>query len=49
MSTTFLWLRQDLRLTNNPALEAARHFERIVPAYIHDPTQADHWPSGAAS
>ena len=49
MSTTILWLRQDLRLTDNPALEAARHSERLVPVYIHDPTQDDYWPSGAAS
>ena len=49
MSTTILWLRQDLRLTDNPALAAATHSERLIPVYIHDPAQHGHWPTGAAS
>ena len=49
MSTTILWLRQDLRLTDNPALEAACHSKRLVPVYIHDPALNDRWPPGAAS
>lgn len=49
MSTTILWLRQDLRLTDNPALEAARRSERLVPVYIHDPQLNGPWPPGAAS
>jgi deoxyribodipyrimidine photo-lyase len=49
MSTTLLWLRQDLRLTDNPALEAARHSERLVPVYIHDPALHGAWLPGAAS
>ena len=49
MSTTILLLRQDLRLTDNPALEAARHAERLVPVYIHDPALNGRWTPGAAS
>ena len=49
MSTTILWLRQDLRLTDNPALEVARHSARLVPVYIHDPALNGRWPPGAAS
>jgi deoxyribodipyrimidine photo-lyase len=49
MSTTLLWLRQDLRLTDNPALEAARHSDRLALVYIHDPALHAAWPPGAAS
>ncbi|MCB1750236.1 MAG: deoxyribodipyrimidine photo-lyase [Gammaproteobacteria bacterium] len=49
MSTTILWLRRDLRLTDNPALEAARHCRRLVPVYIHDPALSGRWAPGAAS
>jgi len=49
MTTSILWLRQDLRLTDNPALEAARHSRRLVPVYIHDPALNGRWPPGAAS
>jgi len=49
MSTTILWLRQDLRLTDNPALEAARHAKRLVPVYIQDPALNGRWAPGAAS
>jgi len=49
MSTTILWLRQDLRLADNPALEAACHSKTLVPVYIHDPALHDRWPPGAAS
>ncbi len=49
MSTTLLWLRQDLRLIDNPALEAACNSERLVPVYIHDPHLNDQWPPGVAS
>ncbi len=49
MSTTIVWLRQDLRLTDNPALETARHSERLIPVFIHDPERNGRWPPGAAS
>ena len=49
MSTTILWLRRDLRLTDNPALEAARHVKRLVPVYTHDPALNGRWAPGAAS
>jgi deoxyribodipyrimidine photo-lyase len=45
-----VWFRQDLRLSDNPALAAAlerRH--AIVPAYIWAPEEEGAWPPGAAS
>ncbi|MFP4463497.1 MAG: cryptochrome/photolyase family protein [Guyparkeria sp.] len=32
--TVIVWFRQDLRLADNPALDAARAGERIIPVYI---------------
>ncbi|MFO1375753.1 MAG: deoxyribodipyrimidine photo-lyase [Steroidobacteraceae bacterium] len=48
--TAIVWLRRDLRLTDQPALAAAlaRH-ERIVPVYIHAPAEEAPWSPGAAS
>ena len=49
MATALLWLRRDLRLSDNPALQAiiaAGHTP--LPVYIHDEPDAD-WPLGAAS
>ncbi len=40
MSITLLWFCQDLRLSDNPALRAALHGERILPLYIFDPGRA---------
>lgn len=43
-----VWFRQDLRLADNPALDAAaRSGAAVLPVYIHD-TSAD-WPPGSAS
>ena len=45
-----VWFRQDLRLTDNPALSAA--VERggpIIPVYIWAPEEEGAWPPGAAS
>lgn len=43
-----VWFRQDLRLHDNPALQAAlADTERIIPIYIHDDNPA--WSPGAAS
>jgi hypothetical protein len=50
MSSTLLWLRQDLRLEDNPALQAAvARGGPIVPVYILD--EAGEWgrAPGAAS
>jgi len=45
-----LWFRQDLRLTDNPALDAAvRHGRPILPVYILDDENAEEWRMGAAS
>ena len=45
-----LWLRQDLRLSDHPAL--ARAIERrapVIPAFIWSPEEEGAWPPGAAS
>ena len=40
--TTIVWFRNDLRLSDHPALHAATQDEAIVPVFIWDPTQADY-------
>ena len=48
--TTLVWFRQDLRLTDNPALAAALESgAAVVPVYIHAPTEEGAWAPGAAS
>jgi deoxyribodipyrimidine photo-lyase len=45
-----LWFRQDLRLSDNPALAAA--LERrspVIPVFIWAPEEEGRWPPGAAS
>ena len=50
MSVALLWLRQDLRLADNPALiRALASCERVVPVYIHAPEESGDWRRGAAS
>jgi len=50
MSAVFLWFRQDLRLTDNPALLAAHASGLpILPVYILDDVQAGEWRMGGAS
>lgn len=47
---TLVWFRQDLRLTDNPALMAA--LDRggpIIPVFIWAPDEEGQWPPGAAS
>ncbi len=47
---TLVWLRRDLRLTDQPALHAAR--ERggpVIPVFIHAPEEEAPWQPGAAS
>ncbi|MEA3644054.1 MAG: deoxyribodipyrimidine photo-lyase, partial [Lamprobacter sp.] len=48
--TALLWLRRDLRLSDNPALSAAlAQSERLIPVYIHAPDEEAPWQPGAAS
>jgi deoxyribodipyrimidine photo-lyase len=50
MKTVIVWLRQDLRLIDNPALTAAiREGETVIPVYIHCPREYAAWPPGGAS
>jgi len=45
-----VWFRLDLRLADNPALEAAvKHGGPVIPVYIHDPQAEGHWRPGGAS
>ncbi len=45
-----IWLRQDLRLADNSALQAAcRHGGPVVPVFVWAPEEEGHWPPGAAS
>jgi deoxyribodipyrimidine photo-lyase len=49
MPAAVLWLRRDLRLADNPALQAIIDAGRIpIPVYIHDEPDPD-WPLGEAS
>ena len=48
--TSIVWFRQDLRLADNPALDAAvKRGESIIPLYIWAPEDDGDWPPGAAS
>ena len=50
MSISIVWFRHDLRLTDNPALQAAlQRGGRILPVYIHSPDEEGAWPLGAAA
>jgi len=50
MSIALVWFRNDLRLDDNPALQAALHAGLApVPIYIHAPEEEGDWPPGAAS
>ncbi len=47
---TIVWLRQDLRLADNPALHAARQRGGpVVPLFIWAPDEEGAWPPGGAS
>lgn len=48
--TTLLWFRRDLRLADNPALDAAVAIGRpVIPVCICDDADAgEWWPSGAS-
>lgn len=48
--TTIVWFRQDLRLSDNPALSAALvDGSPVIPVYIHAPQEEGIWAPGAAS
>ena len=50
MSPSLVWFRQDLRLSDNPALKAAsERREGVVCLYILDDETADDWAWGGAS
>ena len=50
MDTAIVWFRRDLRLQDNPALDAAvRAHDRVVCVYIHAPGEEKPWQPGAAS
>ncbi len=46
--TTLLWLRQDLRLHDQPALAAAAHQGPVIPVYILDDDAPGDWRIGGA-
>jgi deoxyribodipyrimidine photo-lyase len=47
---TLVWFRQDLRVADNPALDAAvRAGGAVVPLYVYAPQEEGAWPPGAAS
>ncbi|MBN8482088.1 MAG: deoxyribodipyrimidine photo-lyase, partial [Xanthomonadales bacterium] len=50
MSLALVWFRRDLRLADNPALDAARRGgSHVLPVYVHAPDEEAPWQPGAAS
>ena len=51
MTHAILWFRRDLRLTDNPALQAAlqQQVRKLIPVYIHAPQEEAPWHPGSAS
>lgn len=50
MSVALVWFRRDLRLDDNPALQAALEAGHVpVPVYIHAPHEEGRWAPGGAS
>ncbi|MBS0002741.1 MAG: deoxyribodipyrimidine photo-lyase [Thioalkalivibrio sp.] len=50
MGATLVWLRRDLRLSDQPALvAAAERGEPVIPVFIHAPEEEAPWEPGAAS
>jgi deoxyribodipyrimidine photo-lyase len=50
MEAAIVWLRQDLRMGDQPALDAAaRAHKRVLPLYIWAPDDDGEWAPGAAS
>lgn len=49
-ATAIVWLREDLRLHDNPALAAAcERYSEVIPVYLHTPKEAPDWRPGGAS
>ena len=49
-STAIVWFRNDLRLSDNPALShAVSNHKQVIPVYIHAPEEAKPWQPGEAS
>ena len=44
-----VWLRRDLRLTDNPALAAAADHEACIPVFLYNPADEGDWAPGGAS
>jgi deoxyribodipyrimidine photo-lyase len=45
-----LWLRRDLRLADNPALQQSlQEAQQVIPVFIHAPEEESPWQPGAAS
>ena len=50
MGIALVWLRDDLRLDDQPALRAALERDLLpLPVYIHAPEEEGEWAPGAAS
>src|ERR1700722_19571518 len=50
LMSTMLWFRRDLRLVDNPALDAAvAAGDAVVPLFIFAPQEERHWQPGGAS
>lgn len=47
--TTIVWFRQDLRLSDHPALAEAAQDGAVVPLYIWEPEEERPWQPGGAS
>jgi deoxyribodipyrimidine photo-lyase len=47
--TAIMWFRQDLRIYDNPALIKAVASGQVLPIYILDDVNSEHWSMGAAS
>jgi deoxyribodipyrimidine photo-lyase len=48
-SLSIAWFRQDLRIDDNPALNAAAEYDAMLPIYILDDVNAAAWAMGSAS
>jgi deoxyribodipyrimidine photo-lyase len=48
-ATAIVWFRQDFRLADNPALQAACRRGEVVPVFIHAPNEESPWQPGGAS
>jgi deoxyribodipyrimidine photo-lyase len=50
MNAVIVWFRRDLRLSDQPALQAAAaQATQVIPVYIHSPDELAPWAPGAAS